>query len=109
MTFNDYEEKMLTLRKYPDVGNNIVYPALGLAGEAGEVADKVKKVLRDAGGILSKERRLAIAMEVGDVLWYISAMANELGYSLTEVAEMNLNKLFDRSDRNMISGDGDNR
>ena len=109
MTFNDYEEKMLTLRKYPDVGNNIVYPALGLAGEAGEVADKVKKVLRDAGGILSKERRLAIAMEVGDVLWYVSAMANELGYSLTEVAEMNLNKLLDRSNRNMISGDGDNR
>lgn len=95
-----------------------VYPALGLAGEAGEVADKVKKLMRDDlvdfsadDAILQMpaDKARAIALELGDVLWYIANLANDIGYSLEEIAEMNLEKLRDRDDRQVLSGSGDNR
>jgi NTP pyrophosphatase (non-canonical NTP hydrolase) len=73
------------------------------------VADKVKKVLRDQGGEFSPKQRAAIAMELGDVLWYLSQLAEELGYSLETIAEANLKKLADRAARGVISGSGDQR
>ena len=87
----------------------IVFPALGLNGEAGEVAEKVKKVLRDNEGAFTEEKRQEIAKELGDCLWYVSAMSNDIGYSLEEIGEMNINKLCSRQQRNMIHGNGDNR
>ena len=94
---------------YPDVGRNLIYPTLGLTGEAGEVADKVKKVLRDKGGVFDDDAKDAIMLELGDVLWYVSQLSSELGFQLEQVAKMNLEKLSSRSKRGCISGDGDNR
>jgi NTP pyrophosphatase (non-canonical NTP hydrolase) len=91
----------------PDQG--IVYTALGLASEAGEVTDKVKKVIRDSGGDFSSEAREGIKKELGDVLWYVSSLARELGFTLEEVAEANILKLSSRFDRDMIGGSGDER
>lgn len=87
----------------------ILYPALKLNGEAGEVAEKVGKVLRDDGGLFSDEKRKDIALELSDVLWYIAALADSLGYTLDEVGEMNIAKLADRKARGKIGGSGDNR
>ena len=78
-------------------------------GEAGEVADKVKKILRDKNGVFDKDSRDAIKFELGDVLWYISQLSSELGYELEEVASSNLQKLMSRKLRGKIKGSGDNR
>lgn len=88
---------------------NIVYPALGLTGEAGEVSDKVKKVLRDKSGVFSDTDKLETAKELGDVLWYVAIMARDLGYALQDVADMNINKLNSRKQRGVLGGSGDNR
>ncbi len=109
MDLNHYQQKARETALYPDVGNNPVYPTLGLAGEAGEVADKVKKVIRDKNGIFDIDTKLSIKSELGDVLWYVSQLSSELGFDLEEVAVGNLNKLASRSKRGMISGDGDHR
>lgn len=113
---NDYQQRALETAIYPSEYKT-VYPALGLTGEAGEVADKVKKVLRDTelkrnedGSIeIPAERREQIAMELGDVCWYIATLAWDLGYTLQEIAEMNYAKLKSRQERGMIGGSGDNR
>jgi|TARA_R110000803_G_scaffold37598_13_gene81110 NTP pyrophosphatase (non-canonical NTP hydrolase) len=91
----------------PDQG--IVYTALGLASEAGEVADKVKKAIRDKDSVFSDEVRESIKKELGDVLWYVSGLAWELGYSLDEVAAGNIAKLASRYNRGTIGGSGDDR
>lgn len=91
----------------PDQG--IVYTALGLASEAGEVTDKVKKVIRDNEGVFSYDAREAIKKELGDVLWYVSGLAWELGFTLTEVADANIEKLSSRFERGKIGGSGDDR
>jgi NTP pyrophosphatase (non-canonical NTP hydrolase) len=91
------------------VGCNPIYPTLGLTGEAGEVADKVKKVIRDRQGVFDVETREAIKLELGDVLWYVAQLASELGYELDEVAEANLQKLSSRAARGRIGGSGDQR
>lgn len=109
MTFKEYQEQAQTTATYPDKGNNFVYPTLGLAGEAGEVADKIKKVIRDNGGVVSEERKLDLIKELGDVLWYLSQLSWELGFSLEDLATANLNKLSDRHKRGVIGGSGDNR
>lgn len=85
------------------------YATLGLAGEAGEVANKVKKVHRDDGCVLTDEKRHAIAEELGDVLWYVAMAAKEIGYSLDEVALLNYAKLRSRARRGKIGGSGDER
>jgi NTP pyrophosphatase (non-canonical NTP hydrolase) len=87
----------------------LAYPALGLSGEAGEVAEHAKKAIRDDGGEVSAERRAAMAKELGDVLWYISQLASELGLDLDEIAQANLDKLLSRQQRGVLSGDGDDR
>jgi NTP pyrophosphatase (non-canonical NTP hydrolase) len=87
----------------------LVYPALGLAGEAGEVAEHVKKAIRDDGGTVSDERRAALAKELGDVLWYLAGLASELGLDLEEIAQGNLEKLLSRQRRGVLSGSGDER
>jgi NTP pyrophosphatase (non-canonical NTP hydrolase) len=108
MTLNEYNESALATAIYGE-GQKITYPTLGLAGEAGEVADKVKKVLRDYDGVFTDELKLNIAKEIGDVLWYIAALSRDLGFTLEEVAKMNIDKLESRKQRNVISGSGDDR
>jgi NTP pyrophosphatase (non-canonical NTP hydrolase) len=107
--FSEYQERSRATAVYPDAGSNIVYPALGLCGEAGETAEKVKKAIRDDGGTLTEERRAAIAAELGDVLWYAAQLATEAGLELDEIAEANLEKLLSRQRRAVLHGSGDDR
>jgi NTP pyrophosphatase (non-canonical NTP hydrolase) len=109
MTGNEYQKKATKSAIYPDIGNNFIYPALGLAGESGEVCDKIKKVLRDDGGKFTPMTKLAIAKEIGDVMWYIAALCNELGFELDEIMDMNIEKLLDRIARGVRGGSGDDR
>jgi NTP pyrophosphatase (non-canonical NTP hydrolase) len=109
MTLSEYQKQASKTAQYPDIGNNPYYPTMGLCGEAGEVAEKVKKVMRDNGGVFDKERKDSIKKELGDVLWYVSQLANELGFDLDDIAEENISKLQSRKDRGKISGDGDTR
>lgn len=109
MTFKDYQDKAVETAIY-GAGNKIIYPALGLANEAGEVLGKIKKVLRDnEGNFDSIGTRVAIADEMGDVLWYLAALAKDIDISLDQIADRNIAKLLDRRARNVIQGSGDNR
>jgi NTP pyrophosphatase (non-canonical NTP hydrolase) len=109
MELSDYQEISRRTATYPGAGENLVYPTLGLAGEAGEVAEKVKKLLRDDGGVMSDERRAALAGELGDVLWYVAQVATEAHLDLEEIAQANLDKLLSRKERGVLSGSGDSR
>jgi len=109
MTFEEYQKKSRKTAKYPDAGGNFIYPTLGLAGEAGEVADKIKKVIRDDGGEVLPDKKKDIEGELGDVLWYISQLATELGLSLEDVAAKNIEKLYSRLERGKLGGSGDKR
>lgn len=108
MTLDEYQSKAMETAIYP-CDNAISYTVLGLAGETGEIAEKVKKTLRDHNGIFDDGIKLAIAREAGDVLWYLAALAHELGMSLDEVAQLNIEKLRSRRDRDVLHGSGDNR
>lgn len=108
MTLNDYQKEALSTAVYGS-GSKIIYPTLGLAGEAGEVADKVKKVLRDNNGKFDDWRKIQIAAEIGDVLWYIAALSDDLGFTLEDIAKLNIGKLSQRRANNTIHGEGDNR
>lgn len=108
MEMNDYQSKASTTAVFPkDVG--LIYTTLGLVSEAGEVADKVKKVIRDNNGDFSDEVKNNIMKELGDVLWYIAGVASELGFDLETVANTNLEKLASRHNRGKIGGSGDDR
>src|SRR5688500_8546813 len=96
MNFDEYQAAAGRTALYPNVRNNLEYPTLGLAGEAGEVANIVKKIQRDDGGAITESTRQKLKDELGDVLWYISACAMELGLSLAEIAEFNVEKLAKR-------------
>jgi NTP pyrophosphatase (non-canonical NTP hydrolase) len=109
MDLATYQQRSRQTARYPNAGSNPIYPTLGLCGEAGEVADKVKKVIRDRGGSFSPEVIEALKLELGDVLWYVAQLSTELGLDLAEVATANLEKLASRAARNVISGDGDQR
>ena len=85
------------------------YVTLGLTGEAGEVANKVKKIIRDCDGITTTTHRVSLAAELGDILWYLTRLADEIGYSLEEIAAANLEKLSNRKERGVLQGSGDNR
>lgn len=91
------------------VDTNWVYPALKLCGEAGEVVEKLGKIIRDKGGKISEEARLDLLKELGDVLWYVTSLADDFDSTLSEVANMNIEKLSSRSSRGVIHGSGDNR
>tara|TARA_Y100001968_G_C19443282_1_gene763787 strand:+ start:861 stop:1190 length:330 start_codon:yes stop_codon:yes gene_type:complete len=109
MNLNEYQLKSRATALYPNLGNNAIYPTLGLAGEAGEVADKVKKIIRDKNGIFDEVSKEEIKLELGDVLWYIAQLSTELGIELNDVALANINKLAGRAKRGSIPGSGDNR
>lgn len=107
-TFEEYQNAAWKTAMYPGKGKNIYYPALGL-GEAGEVQGKIKKIMRDDGGIVTEDKKQAIKAELGDVLWYIAALATEMGLNLGEIAEANTAKLTSRQERGTITGSGDDR
>jgi NTP pyrophosphatase (non-canonical NTP hydrolase) len=109
MLLSDYQSRSRATAVYPQQGDNILYPTLGLCGEAGEVAEKIKKMIRDDGGVLSDERRAALSKELGDVLWYVAQIATEADLDLDAIADENLAKLLSRRDRNVLSGSGDDR
>ena len=106
MNFTDYQMKSreTALYSYP-----IIYPTLGLCGEAGEVANKIKKIFKDDSGIVSKEVYNNLLNELGDVLWYVANCATDLGMDLNSIAEMNIKKLEKRKIDNKIQGEGDKR
>ena len=103
-----YQRKAIETAIYPNE-YRISYPAFGLAGEAGEVMNKIKKVYRDKQGVFDKETKKEIAKELGDVLWYLAVLSQDLGQSLDRTAEMNLEKLSERKKRGTLAGSGDNR
>ena len=111
--FNQYQviAKTFLLEKFISMpqADLAEYCALGINEEAGEVAGKVKKSIRDDEQELEPERIKAIALELGDTLWYIALMADTIGIPLQQIAEMNIQKLSDRKNRNVIKGEGDNR
>ena len=109
MDFKTYQKKARSTAQYPNLGSNNIYPTLGLVGEAGEVAEKIKKVIRDKNGIFDDESKIAIKKELGDVLWYLSNLCNEFDFKLEEVALLNLEKLKLRAAKGKISGSGDDR
>ena len=109
MDFKTYQNKARLTAQYPNLGSNNIYPTLGLVGEAGEVAEKVKKVIRDKEGIFDEESKIGIKKELGDVLWYLSNLCSEFGFDLDDVALQNIEKLKLRAAKGMISGSGDDR
>ena len=109
MDLNQYQQGARATARYPQGGANPIYPTLGLCGEAGEVADKVKKVIRDDDGVFSDSVRDSLKLELGDVLWYVAQLASELGFDLDTIARANLDKLASRAARNVIAGSGDQR
>lgn len=106
--FNAYQRSAARTAIYPDQ-HKILYPALGLAGEAGEVANKVKKIMRDGVDNQPIDWKEQIASEIGDVLWYCAALASDLGMNLGRCASLNELKLQDRKVRDKLGGSGDNR
>jgi len=109
MNFKEYQKKSRKTAIYPGAGSNFYYPTLGLAGEAGEVANKVKKVMRDRDNKVDEEFKESIKEELGDVLWYVSQIATELGLTLDEIVEKNIEKLYSRMERGKLGGSGDRR
>jgi NTP pyrophosphatase (non-canonical NTP hydrolase) len=111
MDFDEYQALTQATAIYPGQGwfAGLTYAALGLNGEAGEVAEKVKKALRDDGGELTVARRAEIEKELGDVLWYVARVTTEIGSSFGRIAEQNIDKLADRHRRDVLTGSGDER
>jgi NTP pyrophosphatase (non-canonical NTP hydrolase) len=108
-SFDDYQKESRATAKYPVIGHKVIYPTLGLLGEAGEIAEKIKKMFRDRNGELSQEEKDLLAKELGDVLWYLAQLSSELGLSLSDIAQGNVQKLKDRMTRGVIHGSGDAR
>ena len=111
MDFNDYQKKAITTAVYPGQGKvgGILYTALGLAGEAGETCNKVKRILRDDNRVLTDSRRTEIIKELGDCLWYIAMCSTEIKVNMSDIATLNLAKLAERKATGTIKGQGDNR
>lgn len=108
MNLNEYQKQAKKTAFYPEK-HQLIYPTLGLAGESGEVANVVQKLMRDKATVLDDADRKRIAFELGDCLWFMAAIASDIGYDLDLVAQMNLDKLADRMARGKIGGSGDNR
>jgi NTP pyrophosphatase (non-canonical NTP hydrolase) len=115
MNFNEYQEKAWSTFKLQSAPNKLIYLTLGINGEAGEIAEKVKKLIRDCGDgsgnvpEITEEKRGELKKELGDVLWYLAGIATALDLSLEDVAVSNIEKLASRKERGVIGGNGDNR
>ena len=111
MLMNKYQSDAIKTAVYPDQGLLLgkIYCALKLNGEAGEVAEKIGKVVRDDSSIFTTEKTLEIAKELGDVLWYVAVLSNEFGFTLEQIADINIDKLRKRKQGNKLHGEGDNR
>ena len=113
MDFDTYQEKIKNYDLFDETTDlksvNFIEKVLGLSGEAGEVSDKIKKLLRDKDGVLTDTDRTEIKKELGDTLWYLASVARYLGISLSDVAASNIKKLESRKSRNLLHGSGDNR
>ena len=110
MDIDVYQKRALETKFYPD-NFKVIYPTLGLVGEAGEVAEKVKKIIRDGNGIASmtQDQKMHLAFEISDVCWYLAALSDDLGLKLSEIFQMNIAKLADRATRGKLGGSGSNR
>lgn len=109
ITFDEYQAAAMETAIYPNQGFNLQYPSLGLCGESGEIANKVKKFERDQEGRVHQHQREDLAKEMGDVLWYLSALSTEIGVPLCEIANANIEKLAARKQAGTLKGDGDDR
>ncbi len=110
MTFDEYQKQALTtVISNGDDFKDLLHWVLGINGEAGEVAEKVKKIIRDKNGKISQQDKEELAKEIGDVLWYLAVFAHDLGFELEDIAKKNLNKLQSRKARGVLGGAGDNR
>ncbi len=114
MTFNEYQKKSRKTALYTNIdkniiGNHILYPTLGLAGETGEFIEKIKKIIRNKNGVFDEQDKETLKYELGDILWYLAQLATDLDLGLDDIAESNLNKLLSRLQRNTINSEGDNR
>ena len=109
MTLSDYQLAALRTANPKDNKNELFHLLLGLCGEAGEIAEKAKKIVRDEGSDFSKWDRDDIVKELGDVMWHVAVIADYFDIPLDEVGEKNIAKLADRLRRNMIGGSGDDR
>ena len=118
MDFEEYQKKSRKTALYPSVSpatgddgksSNFIYPSLGLAGEVGELLNKLKKVIRDKKFKIDDDLKKTIEDELGDILWYLSQLATEFDLSLDDVAQKNIEKLYSRMERDMIKGEGDIR
>jgi len=110
MDFNEYQKAALTTAKHVDHGTlDLCHWALGLSGESGEIAEKVKKLIRDSNQELNDETKQLLVKELGDVLWYLAVFADHIGADFETVAKTNLDKLQSRKQRNVLGGSGDNR
>lgn len=109
MELNEYQDLASKTAVYPNIGSRFIYPTLGLAGEVGEVTNKIKKIFRDEEGVLNPQRHEELKKELGDVLWYVSQLARDLNLKLDDIAQDNIAKLQKRQQLNMLSGSGDNR
>ena len=108
MDFNKYQQTAVETAIYPDT-HRILYPALGMAGEAGEVANKVKKIIRDGTENMPDDWKDQLASEIGDVLWYCAALSNDIGIPLALIAAQNRDKLLARKQKGTLQGSGDTR
>jgi len=113
MNIQEYADKAITTLsdnyEYGDISPQLMGQVLGLAGESGEVVEKIKKLLRDKQGMLEESDKADILKELGDILWYVNAVAHLLGSSLEDVARLNNEKLLSRKERHQLHGSGDNR
>jgi NTP pyrophosphatase (non-canonical NTP hydrolase) len=107
MELNDYQNQAAEFAFYKN--DDLSYCALGITGEGGEIADHIKKMIRDDKNVLTDDRKDHLLKELGDVMWYVARMAGKLGYSLNDVAKANIVKLQDRTRRGTQHGSGDNR
>jgi NTP pyrophosphatase (non-canonical NTP hydrolase) len=110
MTFDEYQARALTtVISTSDEFKDTLHWVLGINGEAGEIAEKVKKIIRDQNGEMTDDDKEELAKEIGDVLWYLAVFAQQLGFTMEDVAKNNLDKLSSRKARGVLGGSGDNR